>query len=149
MFITGISAISYSILYLLNNLFYFRFLLRQGLTFIVNQLLECGNIYLIRYLDLTTYKNKSIDEIVIIVCIVLYQPFPEFSGFITACRTGDFLGDHRFLWVLSFFYSYFYGLLIALFILFPILTTFKIKHCYCTWDMLSTLSIFTKPTHEI
>ena len=46
--------------------------------FIVNQLLECGNIYLIRYLDLTTYKNKSIDEIVIIVCIVLYKPFLNF-----------------------------------------------------------------------
>ena len=46
--------------------------------FIVNQLLECGNIYLIRYLDLTTYKNKSIDEIVIIVCIVLYNPFLNF-----------------------------------------------------------------------
>ena len=60
--------------------------------FIVNQLLECGNIYLIRYLDLTTNKNKNINEIVIIVCIVLYQPFPEFSSFITASRTGIFRG---------------------------------------------------------
>ena len=71
--------------------------------FIVNQLLECGNIYLIRYLDLTTYKNKSIDEIVIIVCIFLYQPFPEFSGFITACRTGIFSGIIDFSEFFHFF----------------------------------------------
>ena len=71
--------------------------------FIVNQLLECGNIYLIRYLDLTTYKNKSIDEIVIIVCIFLYQPFPEFSGFITASRTGIFSGIIDFSELFHFF----------------------------------------------
>lgn len=82
--------------------------------FIVNQLLECGNIYLIRYLDLTTYKNKSIDEIVIIVCIVLYKPFLNFLALSQPVEQGIFSGIIDF----SEFFHFFIHIFMAYWLLF-------------------------------